>query len=705
VLKVPSPVSLADLSSAGIRLRPYQAVTLVREIALLVARGGAPGVPSAHVIRLAPSGAIGIEGPVAAGGPDVARAAQLLDTLLPGFDAAGEFKVPGALRLIVARAAGTLDLPPYQSLDEFATALTRFAHADAAAVVRELVGSVAPAQPESAAEGGPVPEAPPARSVEVGRPAETRGASALSGDTELSVSDIRRARRATGLTLAQVSERSRIPVSLLRQLEWGYLSHWPGGHYGRTQLVRYARAAGLDEQVVVRTLWSMLESAVASAAASTQEEPVARTSTEETPVQIDKPVPVVTTLQPVQALETVVLERVEIPEAPRRRRSAGIVAALAAAAVLALATAPALWDRMFEPRPEGRLSEATEVAIPTEEQRAPAPAADTAAPAPATDRSTSSPSPTATSGAGDAASKSGGSPASASPSNGGNEPGTKTADSPSVPPLPTVATPDDAARFTEEAVAYSPSFATVGSAMFYHTGADGPSALVRADTDSSGTVLKVTRIVNDSARNFHVRPSPDGARIAFDSDREGVRGVFVADADGTHVRRISGEGFAAVPSWSPDGNAVAYVRAEADRPRVWNVWITDLQSGQTRRITNYRVGQPWGASWFPDGRRIALSHEDRLVIRNLEDGSERVFPSPRKGRLVRTPAVSPDGTRVIFQVHRDGAWLLDVEDGAMRKVLSDPSAEEYAWSPDGRRIAYHSRESGEWGVWVLAPRE
>ena len=48
-------VSLADLSAAGLRLRPTEAVTIVRALALQVARGELPGMPSAHVIRLLPS--------------------------------------------------------------------------------------------------------------------------------------------------------------------------------------------------------------------------------------------------------------------------------------------------------------------------------------------------------------------------------------------------------------------------------------------------------------------------------------------------------------------------------------------------------------------------------------------------------------------------------------------------------------------------
>lgn len=238
--------------------------------------------------------------------------------------------------------------------------------------------------------------------------------------------------------------------------------------------------------------------------------------------------------------------------------------------------------------------------------------------------------------------------------------------------------------------------------MFYHAGAGDRSAIMRADTDTSGEVLRVTSIVDDDARNFHARPSPDGARIAFDSDRDGERAVYIADADGRNVRRISEEGFAAVPSWSPDGRTLAFVRAEPDRPRVWNLWTADLDTGETRRLTSHRYGQPWGAAWFPDGNQIAYSHEERLIVRSLENGRERVYDTPKKGHLIRTPAVSPDGRRIIFQVHRDGAWLLDLSNGSMRRVLEDRTAEEFTWSPDGRRVAYHSSKAGGWGVWMMA---
>ena len=71
---------------------------------------------------------------------------------------------------------------------------------------------------------------------------------------------------------------------------------------------------------------------------------------------------------------------------------------------------------------------------------------------------------------------------------------------------------------------------------------------------------------------------------------------------------------------------------------------------------------------------------------------------------MRTPAVSPDGRRIVVQVERNGAWLLDFPSGTVRRVLDDPTAEEYTWAPDGKRLAYHSRRSDTWGVWVMASR-
>ena len=681
-------LSIADLAAAGLRLSPAEAVTITRELTLRAHAGDLPGIPSSTVLRFTSDGGIVCEGPVVAG-QSVERAGRLLESLLPGFDAPPELRVPGALRLVVARALGTLDLPAYSTLDEFADALARFTAGDPQTVIRALVGTwrgvVDGAAPEPADEGGDGTES-----------------------VDLTISDVRRARRSTGLRLADIAERSRIPVSLLRELEWGYFVNWPDGQYGRSQLVRYARAAGLDVEVVTRAVWPVLSEAVRARGAQPAQPAFIDGAVlgEVTEERDDRHAAAPAVGTSLVALGSAV--PVTSAVAPRRRLW---LAALAIPALIAIGLLPAAWQSSAGSR--GAEPAATE-ALAANSSPAPQPEVrpDTTPAAPAPAAALSAAAPPA-----DAAPPVAARPEAAGPAVA-NGPAVATGAETIVqtprPPPPTQSRPPAAAAVPALATArpadlrgdtaFSPAFASVGSAMFYHADAGDRSAIMRADTDTTGAVLRVTSIVDDEARNFHARPSPDGERIAFDSDRDGERAVYVADATGRNVRRVSGEGFAAVPSWSPDGRTLAFVRAEADRPRVWNLWTVDLDTGKSRRLTSYRVGQPWGAAWFPDGRQIAYSHEERLIIRSLEDGKERVFKTPRKGRLVRTPAVSPDGRRVMFQVYKDGAWLLDLSNGSMRRVLTDPTAEEFTWSPDGRRVAYHSRKAGGWGVWIMAAR-
>ena len=577
----------------------------------------------------------------------------------------------------------------------------------------------------------------------------------------LTLADLRAARLEAGVPMEQVARRSRIPIRLLRELEAGRLTDWPTGLYGRTQLVRYARAAALDPDAVVAAVRPFLPDLPADAPArgdvrpgSDQDPPSERTAATAVPLSGDsrpdvRPAPIAILapeISPDEVLfasedgpaETpgamVTAHGVSVPDASGAPVTAhGLsVAGVSGAAV----PAPPM-VRVDAPR-RARSVEAVHASAAARDASMTAPAAARAEPK----RSRSwrgavivslaataaaggwlalrAPHGSSWTGAAARAALAGSAPTVADPSPPTPPAGEPPAAMPPAAPAarftitahvpesgsrdadPRTSTARRADGLTTNARVYSPTFATVGNAMFYHEESSGRSALMRADTDAEGTVLRVTRVVDDNARNFHVRPSPDGATIAFDSDRAGTRAVYLADADGQRVRRVSGEGYGAVPNWSPDGRMLSFIKAEPGRPRVWNLWQLTIASNQLRRLTSHSYGQAWGGSWFPDGSRIAYSHEDSVIVLDLTRGTRRVYRSPRPGRLLRTPAVSPDGRRIVFQVARDGAWLLDVESGAMRKVLDDASAEEYTWSPDGRKLAYHSRRSGQWGVWIMA---
>ena len=265
-------------------------------------------------------------------------------------------------------------------------------------------------------------------------------------------------------------------------------------------------------------------------------------------------------------------------------------------------------------------------------------------------------------------------------------------------PLPVEETPRPLLPMVTDLEIFSPAFHRPDELVFHRDRNRG--VLLHARFDGNGAP-RLTTLLDDGASNYHPVLSPDGARLAFDSDRDGTRGVYVARRDGSDAVRVSGEGFAAVPRWSPDGRQLAFVRGEPSRPRVWNVWIAELPTGRLTRISRHSVGQAWSASWFPDGRRLAYTVEDRLVIVDLRSGDNHVVRSPVRGALVRTPAVSPDGDVIAVQVHRHGVWLFDVGARSMRRVARDPSAEEFSWTPDGERLAFHSRRGGRWSLWQV----
>ena len=294
-------VSLAELAASDIRLRPSEAVAIVSAICAQHVAGTLPGIPSPGVIRLTRDGSIVVEGPITTAQDDVTRAALLLTDLLPGFDGLPEYRASGALRLVIARALGTIDLPPYASLHEFRFALSRFVTEDVRQVARALFSAWERATTTRAFKNAP--------------------------RANLTISDVRRARRATGMSLSYLGSVAEVPPARLRDLEWGYMRDWPATAEARAQVIRYARAAGLDESTVLSIAWPMIVEHASTAPGETS-----------------------TALVPAGPQTLTVIEAEVVP-APRRWR-AGIVAA---AATVALLGAFAFGSRASTPRPPDSL--------------------------------------------------------------------------------------------------------------------------------------------------------------------------------------------------------------------------------------------------------------------------------------------------------------------------------------------------------------
>jgi Tol biopolymer transport system component len=114
-------------------------------------------------------------------------------------------------------------------------------------------------------------------------------------------------------------------------------------------------------------------------------------------------------------------------------------------------------------------------------------------------------------------------------------------------------------------------------------------------TDGTGTVTPIPqaqegiRLTNNNASDGSPRWSPDGERIAFDSNRGNQRGIFVMNADdGSDVTRLTDDGNG--PAWSPDGEKIAFTSdrdaaEDSDQNAIYVMNSTGADSSNATRLT------------------------------------------------------------------------------------------------------------------------
>jgi dipeptidyl aminopeptidase/acylaminoacyl peptidase len=84
----------------------------------------------------------------------------------------------------------------------------------------------------------------------------------------------------------------------------------------------------------------------------------------------------------------------------------------------------------------------------------------------------------------------------------------------------------------------------------------------------------------------------NGQSIAFASNRDGGQWrIYVMNADGTNARRLSSGPMDLTPTWSPDGNWIAFASTRGGQ---FDIWMVDIHGGNLTQITKTGGDHP---SW------------------------------------------------------------------------------------------------------------
>lgn len=174
--------------------------------------------------------------------------------------------------------------------------------------------------------------------------------------------------------------------------------------------------------------------------------------------------------------------------------------------------------------------------------------------------------------------------------------------------------------------------------------------------------------------------SRDGKKVVFTSDRGGDLDIWVMDINGKNAHQLTHTlGYDGGPWWSPDGKHICFrayhpvtEQEIADykellgqhliRPTTLDIYVMDADGSNVRRITDDRQAKiaNFAPTWLPDGKGLLfVSNRDDPQRRKFEvykvalDGTalERITYG---GQFDGFPAFSPDGKQIVWGSNRNG---------------------------------------------------
>jgi Tol biopolymer transport system component len=201
--------------------------------------------------------------------------------------------------------------------------------------------------------------------------------------------------------------------------------------------------------------------------------------------------------------------------------------------------------------------------------------------------------------------------------------------------------------------------------------------------------------------------SPDGARIAFESNKDGNTELYmmrmkcpgVFDLCSGGIRQLTDdETDSRNPVWSPDGRQIAYVYDVSFDDSNNDIYVLDIESGEAFNLSISPANDE-SPAWSPDGSQIAfrsdtsMFHEYEIYVANQDGSQLRHLTEP--GVFVSEFSWSPDGQHMVVIIYdrysSNEELALVAADGGNLQILTDNLADRLlnpTWSLDSTRLAF-----------------
>jgi uncharacterized protein YjdB len=210
---------------------------------------------------------------------------------------------------------------------------------------------------------------------------------------------------------------------------------------------------------------------------------------------------------------------------------------------------------------------------------------------------------------------------------------------------------DVRAAVTDTMMATEPAISPDGSRIAFVSTRDGNSEIYVMDADGAN----LTRVTNDPQPDGHPVFTADGTGLVFQSQRIGKPEIFSTGLDGNGVKALTADSLNQTPAVSPDGATIAYA---SSRNKNWDIWLMGRDGGNQRNFTKSPLQNETEPHFLRDGSLayvVERKDENRTVRQVMKVNLVTGAATPLSGTdlYIAGFAVAPAGDMLALMVPID----------------------------------------------------